>query len=43
MPAQKGQKFKHYSEEPKLHAIQMRLKGVSKRHAAKGWRPNQHV
>ncbi|CAI8884851.1 transposase [Brevibacillus sp. IT-7CA2] len=31
MPAKKGQKFKHYSEELKLQAIQMRLKGVSKR------------
>ncbi|EST55721.1 hypothetical protein T458_07730 [Brevibacillus panacihumi W25] len=31
MPAKKGQKFKHYSEELKLQAVQMKLDGVSHR------------
>lgn len=31
MPAKKGQKFKHYSEELKMQAIQMKLEGISHR------------
>lgn len=34
MPAKKGQKFRHYSEELKLKAIQMKLDGVSHREIA---------
>lgn len=34
MPAKKGQKFKHYCEELKLQAVQMKLDGVSHREIA---------
>jgi len=35
MPAKKGQKFKHYSEELKMRAIQMKVEGVTHREIMK--------